>query len=74
MFTNYYGYKCPKCNSSVNIGVTVGEPRCPSPGCNTLMIPDSKANAVYTNVSCKKCGSSFGMINSSICPCGKPFD
>ncbi len=68
--TTYYGFICPRCSSSVDIGV--GEPNCPN--CGTRMIPNKQGNAVATNVSCKKCNNFFGMINSDKCPdCGTPF-
>ena len=69
--TNYYGFICPKCHSTVNIGI--GEPNCPT--CGTKMIPNKKANPVSANVYCKKCNISFGMINSDKCPeCGTNFE
>lgn len=69
--TTYFGFKCPRCNSSVAIGV--GKPNCPS--CGTQMLPNFESEPVATNVHCKKCNSYYGMINSDKCPdCGTKFE
>jgi DNA-directed RNA polymerase subunit RPC12/RpoP len=72
--TNYIGYKCPRCNSKVSVGVTFGDPTCPQ--CGTKMVPDDKPVAqVYTNVTCSKCGSFYGMVIGDKCgTCGTPFE
>ncbi len=68
--TNYFGFICPICSSTVNVGG--GEPNCPS--CGTRMVANKKGNSVAMNVSCKKCNNFFGMIDSDKCPtCGVPF-
>lgn len=69
--TTYFGFICPNCKSTVDIGV--GEPNCPN--CKTRMIPNVSGKPVATNVYCKKCNSAFGMINSDTCPsCGEKFE
>jgi rubrerythrin len=71
-----YGFKCPKCNTSIDIGIGLElnkeNPKCPN--CGTGMIPNVNASPVAANVTCKNCNVSFGMIDSDKCPfCGKPF-
>lgn len=71
---SYFGYKCPRCHSTVDIGAMVGtdKPHCPS--CGTIMEPDPKGKISAANVHCSKCNSSFGLVNSDKCPhCGQPF-
>lgn len=69
--TTYFGFICPVCKSTVDIGV--GEPNCPN--CETRMIPNKLGTLVGANVHCKNCNSFFGMINSDKCPdCGTPFE
>jgi len=73
MFTNYVGFKCPRCNSKVGVGIGIGEPTCPS--CGTLMVADdAPISNVYANVTCKKCGTSYGMVIGNTCQCGEPFE
>lgn len=75
----FFGYKCPRCNSTIDVGasVTVGgrpqdKPTCPS--CGVDMVPNPEGRTVAMNVHCRKCNSMFGMINSDVCPsCGEPF-
>lgn len=72
---SYFGYKCPKCGSTIDIGAVVGlsnEILCPS--CKTVMIPDPNGKTSAANVYCPNCNSAFGLINSDRCPkCGGPF-
>jgi len=72
--TTYFGFKCPACGSTIDIGVSFsGEsPRCPS--CNTAMVPNPQARSATVNAYCPKCNSVLGLINSDRCPtCGGPF-
>ena len=67
----YFGFICPKCHSTVDLGVET--PNCPS--CGTQMVPNPNGKPVGVNVSCKNCNSAFGMIDSDKCPgCGTPFE
>ncbi len=71
---SYFGYKCPRCNSTVTVGAIVGsdEIRCPS--CNTVMEPDKNGQASAANVYCSNCNSQFGLVTSDKCPiCGCEF-
>jgi hypothetical protein len=69
--TTYYGFICPKCNITVDIGI--GEPDCPD--CGTKMLPNKQGHSVAVNVTCKKCNIKFGMVNSDVCPeCGTKFN
>lgn len=69
--TAFYGFICPNCKSTVDIGI--GEPICPD--CKTKMIPNEQGTSVAANVHCKNCDISFGLINSDKCPeCGTPFE
>ena len=68
--TGYFGHRCPKCSSTVEVGT--GEPNCPS--CGTKMVANSKSLGAAANVYCAKCNAAFGLVTSSICPmCGGPF-
>lgn len=71
----YFGYKCPKCGSTIDIGVQMGsttDPNCPT--CKTKMVPNPDGKTVAANVYCPRCDSSFGLVNSDKCPkCGGPF-
>ena len=70
----YFGYKCPNCNSTVDIGVSVGSGEQLCPNCKAKMIPNPEGKTTSANVHCSKCNSSFGLINSDKCPnCGQPF-
>jgi rubrerythrin len=69
--TTYYGFICPKCKSTVDIGI--GEPNCPI--CGIKMVSNKQGKPIAMNVYCKKCNSNFGMINSDKCPiCGTRFE
>jgi DNA-directed RNA polymerase subunit RPC12/RpoP len=78
MVTTYFGYICPNCKSTVDIGAiatgtdTDTEILCSQ--CHTPMVPNPNGRIVSTNVKCLDCNISFGMINSDKCPqCGKTF-
>ena len=75
METNsFFGYKCPKCNTTIDIGVIVGNSKPLCPNCKTEMIPDNNGKVSAANVHCKKCNSFYGLINSDRCPqCGELF-
>jgi rubrerythrin len=69
--TTYYGFICPKCKSTVNIGIS--EPNCPD--CGTMKVPNKQGTPILTNVTCKKCNAFFGMTDSDKCPdCGTKFN
>lgn len=72
--TNYFGYRCPQCGTTVDIGVdTTGDtPRCPN--CRAEMRPDPNGRASATNVYCPRCNIAVGLVNSDHCPdCGGPW-
>ncbi len=72
--SSFFGYKCPKCNSKVTIGVAVGMKELHCPNCNTVMVPDKEGQASASNVFCPNCKSAFGLVTSDKCPiCGGPF-
>lgn len=69
---SYFGFICPACKSSVDIGGVVGgtgDPTCPK--CNTNMIPNRSFGGAAASVWCPRCRLGAGLINSSTCPqCG----
>jgi len=69
--TTGFGFKCPKCGSSVDIYVGEGPPRCSN--CSTLMVANPQAR-IAANVYCPTCKSSMGLTNSDRCStCGGPL-
>lgn len=69
--TSYFGFMCPQCKSSVDIGAG-GPPTCPE--CGNAMIPNPNASPVTANAYCANCKSLSGIVNSDRCPdCGGPF-
>jgi len=72
---SYFGYKCPKCGSTIDIGGVVGssdELLCPH--CGTVMITDPNGKTSAANVYCPNCKAFFGLVNSDRCPiCEGPF-
>jgi hypothetical protein len=70
--TNYFGFECPRCNSTVDIGVGSGDPTCPT--CGTPMVPNTESRGAAANVYCKTCKAAYGLVNSNRCPqCGGPL-
>jgi len=70
--SSYFGFKCPCCGSTVDIGVGVGDPRCPS--CGERMTPNAGFPGAAANVYCPKCKLAVGLANSATCPqCGGPW-
>lgn len=68
-----FGLICPNFNLSIDIRGSAGSDPEICPECGTKMVANKKAK-VFTNVTCKKCGSSFGIINRDTCPaCNTPF-
>ena len=71
---SFFGYKCPNCNSTIDIAAVAGSNKLLCPNCKTEMVPNPDGKTVSANVYCKKCNSSFGLINSDKCPnCGSSF-
>lgn len=72
----YFGYKCPKCGSTVGVGTTVGvSENLPCPTCATPMVPDPKGQASAANVYCPRCKIAVGLANSDRCPdCGGEWE
>jgi rRNA maturation endonuclease Nob1 len=70
--SSYVGFKCPRCHSTVDIGVTSGHPACTS--CGTAMVQNENAPGAAANIYCRTCNAAFGLVNSDRCPeCGGPF-
>jgi rRNA maturation protein Nop10 len=71
---SFFGYMCPKCGSSVDIAAIAGTDRLLCDNCKTEMVPNPKGKSSSANVSCKKCNTFYGLVNSDKCPaCGEPF-
>lgn len=67
--SSYFGFKCPRCGSTVDIGIGSGAPTCPS--CGTKMKPNASFGGAAANVYCRSCNTAYGLVNSSRCPqCG----
>ena len=74
MGTSYFGFKCPRCGSTVGVGIvpTNEEPKCPS--CGTEMEPNPEAQGAAANVYCPACSIAVGLVTSDRCPqCGGPW-
>jgi len=70
--SSYFGFKCPRCGSTVDIGVTTGDPSCPN--CGAAMIRNEQFTGAAANVHCPTCNATYGLVNSDRCPqCGGPF-
>ncbi|MGZ7050198.1 MAG: hypothetical protein ACXVHW_10590 [Methanobacterium sp.] len=70
----FFGYKCPKCGSKVDLTVVVGTDKNLCPKCKTIMESDPEGTISMANVRCSNCNSFFGLINSDKCPnCGTNF-
>jgi len=68
-----YGMICPNCKFTVDVFATVGGDASKCPRCKGDMVPNQAAK-ISANANCKKCNSSFGIINSDKCPnCGTEF-
>lgn len=71
---SFFGYKCPKCGSTVDISAVVGADELKCPACGAIMQPDPNGRPSATKAYCPNCKSYFGLINSDKCPiCGRPF-
>jgi len=69
-----FGLKCPKCNITIDVIATVGSDPQRCPNCGNKMVPNPQAK-ISAKVTCKKCNSSFVLINSDKCPhCGEYFE
>ncbi len=68
-----FGLRCPDCNITIDVVATVGGDPELCPQCGKTMVPNPDAK-ISAHVTCSKCNSSFGLINSDTCPkCGEPF-
>jgi rRNA maturation endonuclease Nob1 len=68
-----FGLMCSTCGSTFDIIGTIGADPQRCPQCGGIMVPNPNAK-ITAKVTCKKCNSSFGLINSDKCPkCGEPF-
>jgi DNA-directed RNA polymerase subunit RPC12/RpoP len=71
----FFGYRCPNCNSKIDIAAVAGSSKFTCSNCWTEMVPDSKGQASATKVYCPQCKSYFGLVNSDTCPhCGEPIE
>jgi len=71
MSTVFFGYICPRCKSTVDIGVAVGQSIELCPQCQTRMIPNPGGRSSAANVYCSTCRVVVGLVNSDRCPqCG----
>lgn len=72
--STFFGYKCPKCQTKIDVAAIGGSDKLLCPNCHTEMIPDPQGKTSSANVYCRKCNASFGLVNSDRCPqCGGPF-
>ncbi|MFA5876585.1 MAG: hypothetical protein WC901_07900 [Candidatus Margulisiibacteriota bacterium] len=72
--SSFFGYKCSKCNTKIDIAAMAGSGEYLCPNCKGEMIPDEQGQISSANVHCSNCNINFGLINSDKCPnCGKPF-
>ena len=70
----FFGYRCPNCGSTVDIGALAGTDTLLCPNCGTEMEPDPQGKTSAANVYCPNCRASFGLVNSHKCPmCGGPL-
>ena len=71
----FFGYKCPQCNTKIDIGAVAGTSELNCPNCGVKMVPDLEGKASAANVYCPKCKASYGLVNSDRCPqCGGPLE
>ena len=71
---SFFGYICPNCKTTIDIGAFAGGNKLLCPSCGTEMVPNPEGRPVTMNAHCKKCNSFFGMINTDKCPnCGTPL-
>jgi len=71
---SFFGYKCPRCGSTIDIGGVVGLDELHCSNCGTIMGPDPDGKTSAANVYCSNCNASFGVVNSERCPiCNGPF-
>ena len=68
-----FGLMCSYCNITIDVFGVVGSDPQHCPQCGRIMVPNPQAK-ISARVTCDKCHSSFGLINSDRCPnCGEPF-
>ena len=68
-----FGLICPNCKCRIDVHGTAGSDPELCPQCGHKMVANPSAK-ITAGVSCKKCHSSFGIINSDKCPnCGEAF-
>lgn len=76
----FVGHHCPDCNTTIGLLASVGgeTPCCPGCGGPLQAASGGPQTQVLANVTCKGCGSRFGMISvvggKAKCPsCGIPL-
>jgi len=71
---SFFGYKCPRCGTTIDISSIAGSVELHCPNCGTAMEPDPNGKTSAANVYCSSCNASSGLVNSDRCPiCGGPF-
>jgi hypothetical protein len=66
---SFFGYKCERCGSTVDVGAVVGSDSLMC--CGIPMEPDPGGRASAANVYCPNCKTAYGLVNSDRCPdCG----
>jgi len=72
---SFFGYICPQCRGTIDIGAVVGGGRdmiCSK--CKIPMVPNPNGQMSAANVYCENCIVGYGIINSDKCPqCGGQF-
>ena len=72
--STFFGYRCPNCGSTVQVGVAPGTDTLACPSCGSEMKPDPKGQASAANVFCPRCKLAVGFVTSDTCPqCGGPW-
>jgi len=58
---SFFGYKCPQCNSTVDIAAVAGSNELLCSQCKVPMVPDPNGRTSAANVYCANCKASYGL-------------